>query len=428
MLYDLWRKVAAAKGGAWAVRELATNRVWTFAELAEHVESAPPGRPGLRFPQGHSAEFIFSVLRAWRDQACVCPLEADQSPPPLPVPPAAFVHLKSTSATTGQARLVAFTGRQLAADADNIMRTMGLRPDWPNLAAISLAHSYGFSNLILPLLLHGVPLILAPSPLPEILRRSALGFPDVTLAGVPALWRAWHEADAIPPSVRLAISAGAPLPIELEQAVFSQRGLKIHNFYGSSECGGIAYDPGSQPRTDGSFVGTPLAQVHLELGAEGCLRVCGDAVAETYWPESEPALSGGRFQTSDLVTIQDGAVYLHGRAGELIHLAGRKVAPAVIEQALRQHAGVRQCLVFAVPSPDATRTDAIVACVDARPEVGAEALKAFLLARLPAWQVPRTWWFVDALAANHRGKISPAEWRAKFLSRDASDPLDGRRG
>ena len=52
---------------------------------------------------------------------------------------------------------------------------MGLRPDWPNLGVISLAHSYGFSNLVLPLLLHGIPLILAPSPLPEAVRQAAGG-------------------------------------------------------------------------------------------------------------------------------------------------------------------------------------------------------------------------------------------------------------
>ena len=57
------------------------------------------------------------------------------------------------------------------ADAENIVATMGLRPDWPNLGVISLAHSYGFSNLVLPLLLHGIPLILAPVPLPARLMR-----------------------------------------------------------------------------------------------------------------------------------------------------------------------------------------------------------------------------------------------------------------
>jgi acyl-CoA synthetase (AMP-forming)/AMP-acid ligase II len=50
-----------------------------------------------------------------------------------------------------------------------------------------------------------------------------------------------------------------------------------------------------------------------------------------------------------------------------------------------------------------------------RKKTAAAELKQFLLARLPAWQVPREWRFVDSLAANERGKISRTEWRKKFL-------------
>src|SRR5205823_14680500 len=99
------------------------------------------------------------------------------------------------------------------ADAENIVETMGLRREWPNLGVISLAHSYGFSNLVTPLLLHGIPLLLCDSPLPEAVRRAAIGAEAIALPAVPALWRAWHEAAAIPPNVRLAISAGAPFPL-----------------------------------------------------------------------------------------------------------------------------------------------------------------------------------------------------------------------
>src|SRR5207245_5007299 len=87
--------------------------------------------------------------------------------------PQGIVHLKTTSATTGTPRLVAFTAAQLMADAQNIVATMNLRPGWPNLGVISLAHSYGFSNLVLPLLLHGIPLVLVGSTLPESVRRAA---------------------------------------------------------------------------------------------------------------------------------------------------------------------------------------------------------------------------------------------------------------
>jgi len=68
----------------------------------------------------------------------------------------------------------------------------------PILAVISLAHSYGFSNLITPLLLHGIPLILAPAPLPEIVRQAAALAPHITLPAVPAMWRAWSDVEAIP--------------------------------------------------------------------------------------------------------------------------------------------------------------------------------------------------------------------------------------
>jgi acyl-coenzyme A synthetase/AMP-(fatty) acid ligase len=214
----------------------------------------------------------------------------------------------------------------------------------------------------------------------------------------------------------LAISAGAPLPVALEQAVLAGTGLKIHNFYGSTECGGIAYDLSNTPRQDEACVGGPMRGVELSLTDDGCLRVHGGAVGQTYWPEPEAPLNAGCFQTSDLAELKDGLVYLRGRLSEQINVAGRKVAPAAIEQVLRQHDRVRECLVFGVPSGEADRTEAIVACVAARAPVSAEELRHFLLSRLSPWQVPRQWCFVDSLEANQRGKISRADWRRRFLA------------
>ena len=250
MLYERWRHLARERESEIVLREVSSGRKWSFGELARLVESSPAGKEAVVWPQGHSAEFVFAVLRAWRSGAVLCPLEPEQSPPSFPAPPAPCRHLKLTSATTGAARAVAFTEEQLAADGDNIVATMGLRPEWPNLGVISMAHSYGFSNLVLPLLLHGIPLTIVPSPLPEVLRSAADLHPAITLAAVPALWRAWQETGVIPRHVRRAISAGAPLPLALEQEVFEATGLKIHNFYGSTECGGIAFDPTEVPRLE----------------------------------------------------------------------------------------------------------------------------------------------------------------------------------
>ena len=420
MLYERWERIAAERGRAIAFYEMGGKLPWTFEELAKMTRKSPLPR-AIEFPQlAHDkprpglAIFLMTTLQAWRFGNAICPLEPGQPRPDLKDIPAGTALLKSTSATTGAARYVAFTEAQLAADADNIVATMGLRREWPNLGVISIAHSYGFSNLILPLLLHGIPLIHARSPLPEELRQAAAFVPDIALPAVPAMWRAWHEAGAIPLNVRLAISAGAPLPLPLEREVFEKTGVKIHNFYGATECGGIAYDASKKPRTDPACVGAAMRNARLSTNKEGCLVVRSKAVGKSYWPDPAPNLGRVRYVTSDLAEIRGNRVYLRGRAGDVINVAGRKVSPELIERALQTHPAVRECLVFSAPAPDANRGDLIVACVVATPGTTVRSLKEHLLKKLPAWQIPRDWHFLETLSPNQRGKLSRAEWRARL--------------
>ncbi len=413
-LYERWGETAEKFGDKLALMEVASRQRWSFRQLAD-LATTGASKDAVVFPSGQNAEFILAILRAWRAGQTVCPLESGQLPPELGDVPTRFAHLKITSASTGTAKCIAFTAEQLAADPANIVTTMGLRPEWPNLACISLSHSYGFSNFILPLLLHGIPLVILPAPLPEMLLRAAREFSGITLASVPALWRTWHESNSIPPNVKLAISAGAPLPLELEQQIFTQRGLKIHNFYGSSECGGIAYDRAEQPRTDPSFAGTAMDNVSLAVGSGGNLVVESTAVGETYWPDAQPSLRAPRFETTDLVGIQDDKVFLRGRATDLINVAGRKVAPETIEAALRQHSAVVECVVFGCTEISGDRFETIVACINSREAIDFSTLNRFLSGHLPAWQMPREMWFTRELLPNTRGKISRADWKERFL-------------
>src|SRR5512144_992549 len=134
MLYERWREIARRDAGQTALWDLASGGRWTFRQLAGEVERSTPNGHRLDFPSGVSAEFILKVLQAWRSGRVVCPIEPGHAAPALSGSlPQRTVHLKTTSATTGQPRLVAFTAEQLAADAANIVVTMGLRPDWPNL-------------------------------------------------------------------------------------------------------------------------------------------------------------------------------------------------------------------------------------------------------------------------------------------------------
>lgn len=420
MLYERWRIVAGKNRDRAALRSPAENRAWTFAELADEVESLPPTDDEVVFPSGGGSSFILETLRAWRDGRVLCPLEKGQQPPRIAGLPEEIRHVKSTSGTTGAPRLIAFTEEQMAADAENIVATMGLTPDSPNLGVISLAYSYGFSNLVLPLALHGIPLVLAPAPLPETVRAALLTGGNWTLPAVPALWQTWRDTGVIADNIRVAISAGAPLPIELERSVFRESGLKIHNFLGSSECGGIAYDRTDAPRKDAADVGTAMENVRVTTAEDGRLSVSSRAVASTYWPDHDPQLANGVFILGDLAEIHDGSIRLLGRSGDRINVAGRKVSPESIERALLTHPAVTACLVFGIPASATGRNEEIVAVVAGAEELK-EDLKRHLAPELPAWQTPRHWNFVAELKPNARGKLPRAEWRRRFLESRANE-------
>ena len=436
-LYQRWREVATANAAHWALQE--GGRTWTFAELQSEVDRRPPVNEVKRCApvQGRTAEFVLTTLQAWRDGLALIPIEDGASLQPDTLTqlecdlPADIAHIKTTSGSTGTPRHILFTAEQLAADAHQIVSTMGLRRDHPNIGVISMAHSYGFSNLVLPLLLHGIPLVLAPDPLPETMRRTLASLPSktngVTIPAVPVMWRTWLAAELLDAeTVRLAISAGAPLPVELERSTFDATGVKVHNFLGASECGGIAYDRTRSPRDIGSqWIGNALDGVSLSLNAEGVLTATSAAVGSTYWPRPEPALANGVFSTGDHATLageHNSEVYLSGRVDDLINVSGRKVQPAEIEQLLLQAPGVQHAVVFGIPSNHATRGEQIAAVMSfhpsvSNPDAAIQSIRQSMnqtLADAP-WKLPRHWRHDQLLKPDVRGKISRVIWRRRFI-------------
>jgi len=415
MLYDRWQTVVRERAAALALVDAASGRRWTFRELDAAAADIDMSPEPVVTPTGNGPDFILTVLAAWRNGRVILPTES-MAPATLPELPSETAHLKLTSGTTGASQLIAFTARQLAADADNIVATMRLRPDQPNLGVISLAHSYGFSNLVTPLLLHGIPLVLCPSPMPEAVKAAAAGFDSLALPAVPAMWRAWHDGHAIPPNVQLAISAGAPLPLELESAVFAQRGLKVHNFYGSSECGGIAYDDSLQPRSDAALAGRPLRGVSLSLADDGCLIVRSDAVGLGYLGADSERLGNGRFLTSDLAELRGDQVFLRGRSTDIINVAGRKLSPETVEAVIKAQRGVRECVVAGVPARDASRGEEVLAVIALAEGTNLEEVRQGVSSALATWQSPRHWWVVPEITVSQRGKVSRREWRERYLA------------
>ncbi len=328
--------------------------------------------------------------------------------------------LKLTSGTTAAPRAIRFRSEQLLADCTQICETMGITGRDLNFAVIPLSHSYGFSNLITPLLARGVPMILSRDPMPravldDIARTNATVFP-----GMPVFYQAFSEMEEVPalPKLRLCISAGAPLPLAVARKFRQKFNQPIHSFYGSSECGGICYDRDASLLEQG-FVGQPMHGVDLELlepdAPATLVRVRSAAAGDGYFPEpDEEKLGQGKFIPDDLLSVSGDGLRIVGRVSDIINVAGKKVNPAEVEAELLRFSGVRAAVVFGRDS--ILRNEEVAACVVAGERVLESDLLEYCRARLSGWQVPKRIFFVEEIPVNERGKVNRRELASKFRS------------
>ncbi len=326
--------------------------------------------------------------------------------------------LKLTSGTTAAPRAIRFRSEQLLADCNQICDTMGISDVDLNFGVIPISHSYGFSNLLTPLIARGVPMVLSQDRLPRAVLADLAGTNATVFAGMPVFYQAFCEMEDIPvlPKLRLCISAGAPLATAVARQFRQKFGLPIHSFYGASECGGICYDRDGQNEEDG-FVGQVMEGVAIEMvdpdASASRIRVRSAAVGDGYFPESDEAkLGGGLFVPDDLLNKAANGFRLVGRISDVINVAGKKVNPAEVEAHLLRFRGVRQAVVFGRAS--ILRNEEVAACVVASPGVSEVQLLEFCRRELSGWQVPKRVFIVDAIPVTERGKISRRELARRF--------------
>jgi len=330
-------------------------------------------------------------------------------------PPAVF---KLTSGTTAAPRLIRFRSEQILADCDQICDTMGISDVDLNFGVIPISHSYGFSNLLTPLIARGVPMVVSRDRTPravldDLARTNATVFP-----GMPVFYQAFCEMENVPPlpKLRLCISAGAPLPIATAKKFREKFGLPIHSFYGASECGGICYDREAANEIEG-FVGAPMKDVDLELidsEAEASqARVRSAAAGDGFFPDAdEEKLGNGVFVPDDLLARHGSGFKIVGRISDVINVAGKKVNPAEIEERLLCFPGVRQAVAFGREST--VRNEEVAACVVADVDLRENELLEFCRRALSPWQVPKRIFVVDSIPTNERGKINRRELAKRF--------------
>lgn len=323
--------------------------------------------------------------------------------------------LKLTSGTTGAPRVLPNTAAQLLADSRQVTRTMGIGARDVNYALIPFGHSYGLGSVTIPLLAQGVPVVCGALPLPHAIANDFAQWQPTVLPGVPALFRALAASEipsAALASLRLAISAGAPLPPEVARDFAARFGRRVHAFYGSSETGGIAYDRTGAETLQGG-VGRPLAGVRVEALRGGRIRISSAAVFTV--GNSRRVGGHGAWIPPDRVQVDArGHLTLLGRRGTIAKIAGRRVDLAEVAARLRRVAGVREVWVGVTAGAEPVLGAALAT------ERSVADVRNALAADTAPWKIPKRWSVLAEFPLTARGKPDPRALHAEVFGRPAS--------
>jgi long-chain acyl-CoA synthetase len=303
--------------------------------------------------------------------------------------------IKVTSGSTGRPKALVFSDEQIVADARVVTSTMGITARDVNYAMIPFGHSYGIGNLVGPLITLGVPIVVGASVLPHAIAEDFAKWQPTVLPSVPAVWRALASADVSLRSLRLGISAGAPLPAEVAQEFQRRQGKLIHNFYGSSETGGIAFDRSGKATLAGG-VGTAMRGVTLRVQRGQRLCVSGPAVITQGNRRRDGKL--GAYVMPDRAAVDaQGHVSLLGRRGRVVKIAGRRVNLEEIAARLRRVSGVSEVWV-------GVSAEGVLGAALAGTTTSA-AVRSALHGDTAAWKIPKRVVVMATLPLTERGKV-----------------------
>jgi long-chain acyl-CoA synthetase len=346
-----------------------------------------------------------------------------------------------TSGTTGTPKGAELTHAGLARNVQALLAEdmFGLRPDDVVFGALPLFHIFGQACALNATISAGGCLAL----LPRFDAAQALGILEsahvTVFAGVPTMYSALLNHPARErtnvSTMRLAVSGGAALPVEVLHGFEAAFGCQILEGYGMSETSPmIAFNHADRERKPGS-VGTPIAGVEVKLvnavrevvapGEVGEIAVRGHNVMKGYWQRPEAtaeAIDGdGWFYTGDMGRVDgDGYYFIVDRKKDLIIRGGYNVYPREIEEVLYEHPAVREAAVIGIPHP--SLGEEVAAAVALKPDahVTTEELREFVKRHVAAYKYPRELWLVDELPKGPSGKILKREISVPAVARSQS--------
>ncbi len=347
------------------------------------------------------------------------------SPRPTPAAPAdnCDVMLVTTSGTTGVPKGAVHTADGMAANMRISVSAQAITADDVVLCALPMFHVGGLCIQLLPALAAGATVILQQRFDPAGWLAAVAQFRPTLALMVPATLRAaiehpqWAATDLH--CLRAVYAGSSTIPVALIEA-FHARGVPVAQVYGSTETGPTSTVlPLDQAMRKIGCAGLPVAGVMLEIrqpDAHGVGEVCvrGPNLMRGYFNTQASGLDGhGWFATGDLGYVDaDGALWIVGRARDMLISGGENIYPAELENVLADVPEIAEAAVIGTPDP--RWGEVPVACVVRKPGVlldEAQVLKCFE-GKLARFKHPRRVVFLDALPKTAMGKVEKAKLQA----------------
>jgi len=349
-------------------------------------------------------------------------LATTATPPELTTTAGDTAVLPYSSGTTGRAKGVILTHRNLVANLCQFAAMGHVGSDTKILAVLPFFHIYGMVVILNFALMRGATVVTLPrfelEPFLKVLQEWPIALAHI----VPPVAVALAKHPAVDsyrfPHLKWLFSGAAPLGPELTAAVRQRLGVTIRQGYGMTEASPASHytAPGAHrdgmigplvPCTEGRIV-DPVTGADLGAGDDGEVWVRGPQVMKGYLNNPEATAStvdaDGWLRTGDIGVVDaDGYLTIVDRLKELIKVKGYQVAPAELESLLLDHPLIADAAV--IPVFDAESGEAPKAFVVARGAVSAEDVRAFIHERVSHYKRLREVVFVDTIPKSPSGKI-----------------------
>ncbi len=328
-----------------------------------------------------------------------------------------------TSGTTGKQKGAILTHKNLLKNAEQCRIAFQGTANDNYMCVLPMVHVFGFTTCVLTPLWSGATVTILDKFHPKEVIDSLLNDDITVFVGVPTMYvillEACRKNNITFSKLRLAVSGGAALPVEVLKQAKDILKLPVVEGYGLTEASpAVSFNPLDGVKKEGS-IGLPLAEVEcrvvddndveLAAGEIGELIVRGENVMAGYFnkeAETKETLKNGWLHTGDLARMdEDGYIYLVDRKKDLIITGGLNVYPREVEEVIYQHPKVKEAAVVGIN--DKLRGEYVKAFVVLKngEESTPKEITRYLKEYLAGYKIPREVEFIAELPKNGAGKI-----------------------